>query len=73
MTRLAIAIFTATVLMLNACSDKPEAKAGSPNFGDVAFTAYEEGGFRVVFASDSTVVKTWRNMNGAAVNGTWAR
>ena len=73
MKQIAIAVVTAVAFMLNACGDKPEAKGGSPNFGDVAFSTYEEGGFRVVFATDSNVVKTWRNMSGAAVNGTYVK
>lgn len=73
MTRMALAVFIAVALVLSGCGDKPPAKSASPSFGDVAFTTYEEGGFRVVFTTESNALKTWRNMGGAAVNGTYVK
>ena len=58
-------------LLLAACGQKPEPK--SAGFGDVALSTYEAGGFRIVFTTDTKAVKTWRNMAGDAVNGTYAK
>lgn len=49
------------------------AYAATPDFGDVAFATYESGNFRVVFANDTKAVKTWRNMSGGPVNGTYKK
>jgi hypothetical protein len=51
------------------------AYGATPDFGDVAFATYESesGGFRVVFSNDTKMVKTWRNMNGGPVSGTYKK
>ena len=58
-------------LMIAACSQNADTK--SAGFGDIAFATYEVGGFRVVFTTDTKAVKTWRNMAGDAVNGTYTK
>ncbi|MEO8028854.1 MAG: hypothetical protein ABI823_20405 [Bryobacteraceae bacterium] len=60
------------MLTVAACgTNGPQAGAGS--FGDVAFSTYEFETFRVVFTTDSKAVKTWRNMSGPPVNGTYVK
>lgn len=73
MRRSTLCAMTAAVLVVMAFVIPPDAMAADASFGDVAFTTYEVEGFRVVFTTDSKAVKTWRNMNGAAVNGTYIK
>ncbi len=68
------------VAMLSGCGGgEPEATtASSPagaaaGFGDVAFATYEVDGMRVVFNSDTKASKTWANMSGEAVSGTYTK
>ncbi|MEP6882472.1 MAG: hypothetical protein ABI866_10795 [Dokdonella sp.] len=49
------------------------AGAASASFGDVAFTTYSYMRFRLVFISDSKVKKTWANMAGPAVVGSFTK
>ena len=42
-------------------------------FGDVAFHTYQAGKKRIVFLNDTKIKKTWRNMSGAAVKGTYTK
>lgn len=70
--RHSLAVLAAAAFIgLAACGDKAETKAA--DFGDVAFATYEAEGFRVVFTNDTKVVKTWRNMSGGPVNGTYKK
>jgi hypothetical protein len=47
--------------------------AADPGFGDVAFATYEGEGQRLVFTNSSKVKKTWANMSGDAVAGTYTK
>src|SRR5687768_15209831 len=51
------------------------AYAANPDFGDVAFATYESerGSRRIVFSNDTKIVKTWKNMSGGPVNGTYKK
>jgi len=42
-------------------------------FGDVAFSTYEVDRTRVIFNSDTKASKTWANMSGSAVTGTYTK
>jgi hypothetical protein len=42
-------------------------------FGDVAFSTYEAEKFRIVFTTDTKAKKTWANMSGPAVEGTYTK
>lgn len=66
------------VTLLSACggSESPSpaaAGASGSGFGDVAFSTYEGDRSRVVFTTDTAVKKTWANMTGAAVAGTYTK
>ena len=68
------------VMILSACgSSDPEPASGSApkgaadGFGDVAFATYEVDGTRLIFNSDTKASKTWANMSGSTVAGTYTK
>jgi len=67
------------VAILAGCGgSEPESTASAPagaatGFGDVAFSTYEVDRTRVIFNSDTKASKTWANMSGSAVTGTYTK
>ena len=53
--------------------EAPAKRAAEPGYGEIAFTTYRGGGERIVFINDRKVKKTWRNMVGRAVKGTYRK
>lgn len=70
----------ALMLTLGACGGGDEPTPGNDGsgaagggFGDVAFSTYEVDRTRVVFATDTKATKTWANMSGGTVTGTYTK
>jgi hypothetical protein len=51
----------------------PAARTAAPGHGDIAFATYRGGREKIVFINDRLVKKTWRNMAGKAVKGTYTK
>jgi hypothetical protein len=56
-----------------ATNESELAPAATSHYGEVAFTTYQSGGFRIVFLSPSKARKTWANMDGGAVSGQYTQ
>ena len=54
-------------------TSEKKASAEAASFGDVAFTTYSYKRNRLVFVSDTKAKKTWANMAGPPVAGTYVK
>jgi len=67
------------ILSLAGCGGGDDAASGNgadaaaASFGDVAFTTYEHKRNRIIFTSDTKIKKTWANMSGPAVIGSYTK
>ncbi len=60
----------AVALALSGCGGND---AESEGFGDVAFTTYQVDRTKIVFTTDSKARKTWANMSGPAIDGSYTK
>lgn len=60
------------VVALTGCGGDDADKAAN-SFGDVAFSTYEYSRTRLIFTNDSSAKRTWANMAGPPVIGTYTK